>query len=93
MTTMIFERVSLVELPCHTLHTARMQAVKVVMDSDVAEKIRDAAAELDTVVSMIVDEALCDRLARWKLAAADARWQEREREIEAFFADGGEAAS
>jgi phosphopantothenoylcysteine synthetase/decarboxylase len=113
MSTMLFERVALATPPCHTHDMARMQAVKVVMDSAVLEGAKDAAAELDTAVSVIVDEALRDWLARWRLgegrrgvdeyfaenpmtpeelAEAETRWQEREREIEAFFADGEDAA-
>ena len=113
MSTMIYERVALVRLPCHTQNMAKMQAVRVVMDSDVAEGVKGAAAELDTAVSVIVDDALRAWLDRWKLAdgqravaehfaenpltpeeraEAEARWRERELEIEAFFADEQDAA-
>jgi uncharacterized damage-inducible protein DinB len=87
---------------------AKMQAVRVVMDGGVLEEVKDAATELGTAVSVIVDDALRAWLDRWKLAEgqrgvdeyfaenpmtpeelaeARARWQEREREIEAFFAE------
>ena len=105
---MIIERVALMRQPCHTHDMAKMQAVRVVLGSDVAEEVKDAAAELDTAVSVIVDDALRAWLDRWRLAdrqrtvtehfaenpmtpeelaEAEARWHERERDIEAFFAD------
>ena len=113
MSMMLFERVALVTLPCNTHGMARMQAVKVVMDNAVFAGVKDAAAELDTAVSVIVDEALRAWLDRWRLAEgrrgvdeyfaenpmtpeelteAEARWQEREHEIAAFFADDEDAA-
>lgn len=108
MSMMLFERVALIRPPCHTRDMAKMQAVRVVMDGGVLEEVKDAATELGTAVSVIVDDALRAWLDRWKLAEgqrgvdeyfaenpmtpeelaeARARWQEREREIEAFFAE------
>ena len=68
MSVMELPRVAEADPPCDTPDMAKPQAVQVEVDSDIVDGLERVAAELDTTMSAIVDDALRTWLDRWKLA-------------------------
>jgi hypothetical protein len=68
MSVMELPRVASVDPPCHTPDMAKKQAIRVQIDSEIANGLEYVAARLGTTVPAITVEILGDWLDRWRRA-------------------------